>query len=528
MRTGPSSPAGRPAWWIVVWGLFGVGVVGRLAPLFNQANRVFWQWPTEDGYLMMTIARHLAIGNGFATADGSIPTNGTQPGVTLVISGLFSLAGGDRFWGVWLTQLALTATSVVAALLLVRLVERCLGDHPQARPAAWLTSAVWFSGSLFMMHSMNCLETGPYALMVIAVALVFSESNEEGRTPWPLGKCLAVGLLLGLAFWIRNDAVFLILAACLTYVWSGYVAGGKELARNHFLRTLIFGSTSVAVAVPWLAFNQINFGHIMPVSGRAESLNAGFATNLHLVAPNFVENALAILPIPRAIETTTAFEVAAVLGVLLYAALVRRLWSPASDRARRVIVLAVIYIPCLMAFYGLFFGAGWFIPRYFYPFTPLLMVVWAVVTLAILERLPGPLPTLAVAALLPLALATNVLQYRRGDDHQHDQVVHWVEENVAEDEWVAAVQTGTLNFFHDRTLNLDGKVNIAAYEALSEGKGVEYLRDQTRVKYMVDWTDAVRDWVADPNMNGAFELVFTDDDANVGAARRVEDGAAGS
>ena len=42
------------------------------------------QWPTEDGYLMLTIARNMALGNGMSTADGELPTNGTQPLATTI------------------------------------------------------------------------------------------------------------------------------------------------------------------------------------------------------------------------------------------------------------------------------------------------------------------------------------------------------------------------------------------------------------------------------------------------------------
>lgn len=505
--------------------LFALGVVSRVAPLFHQGERVFWQWPTEDGYLMMGIARHIALGNGFATADGSIPTNGTQPLTTLIEAGVFWLVGGDRFWGVFGTQVLLLVSALVAAWALARFAEQVLTGHAHAKDIAWLLAGVWFASSVFVRHSMNCLETGPYALVVILVAWTFVESNAEAKAGWSMRRCLAVGGLLGLAFWTRNDAVFLILAACLTYVWSGWRAGGLPLAKAHFLRTLIFGATSVLVAVPWLAFNYLEFGHIMPVSGRAESETAELADNFILVGPQLLEYAVALLPIPRAIEAQPAFIAASFLAVVAYGVAVARLiWPRASETARRAIVLGAIYILGICGFYGLFFGAGWFIPRYFYPFTPLLMLVWGPAVWELARRVPAPNLWRAAGALtIVLVLATSIREYRLGSDHQHDQVVAWVKENVPEDVWVAAVQTGTLNFFHDRTLNLDGKVNPAAYQALIQGVQAHqrYLVQETRVKYMVDWHDAVQDWTASPELKGHFEIVYADPEANVAAARRT-------
>ena len=61
-----------------------------------------------------------------------------------------------------------------------------------------------------------------------------------------------------------------------------------------------------------------------------------------------------------------------------------------------------------------------------------------------------------LAALWLIALDTRL--YLRGTSHEHFQVIDWVEQNVPDDTWVAAVQSGTLGYYHDRTINLDGKV----------------------------------------------------------------------
>ena len=34
---------------------------------------------TEDGYLMLTVARNMALGEGMSVSNGTIPTNGIQP-----------------------------------------------------------------------------------------------------------------------------------------------------------------------------------------------------------------------------------------------------------------------------------------------------------------------------------------------------------------------------------------------------------------------------------------------------------------
>src|SRR5215831_20633195 len=80
--------------------LFAVGGVARLVPLLDIGGRLFRQFPTEDGYLMLTIARNIALGHGMSVSDGLQPTNGTQPLATLLWAAVFKLVAGDRRLGV--------------------------------------------------------------------------------------------------------------------------------------------------------------------------------------------------------------------------------------------------------------------------------------------------------------------------------------------------------------------------------------------------------------------------------------------
>ena len=105
----------------------------------------------------------------------------------------------------------------------------------------------------------------------------------------------------------------------------------------------------------------------------------------------------------------------------------------------------------------------------------------------------------------------------------HRQVVKWVQGNVSELHWVGAPQTGTLGFFHDRTINLDGKVNPYALRAILEkGNVLEYVRN-SEIDYIADWY-GMADWVkmkSDPQFAKEFEVVVRDEQANLGVLRRV-------
>jgi hypothetical protein len=94
-----------------------------------------------------------------------------------------------------------------------------------------------------------------------------------------------------------------------------------------------------------------------------------------------------------------------------------------------------------------------------------------------------------------------------------------VKANVDESTWVGAIQTGTLGFFHDKTINLDGKVNIAAYEALSNAQLAEYVVNDTKIEYLADWV-GILDWRNMPLIAERFEVVVERPDINLGVLRR--------
>jgi hypothetical protein len=102
----------------------------------------------------------------------------------------------------------------------------------------------------------------------------------------------------------------------------------------------------------------------------------------------------------------------------------------------------------------------------------------------------------------------------------HFQVVEWVEEHVPDDVWVAAIQTGTLGFFHDRTYNLDGKVSPPALEARLNRRTFEYILERP-IQYLTDWA-GIASWLEDPQFSQHFELLLLDEQGDLAVLRRLE------
>jgi hypothetical protein len=124
--------------------------------------------------------------------------------------------------------------------------------------------------------------------------------------------------------------------------------------------------------------------------------------------------------------------------------------------------------------------------------------------------------------MVGLSTAFAGTSYAKGQSHMHRQVVDWVRGHVPDSVWVGAPQTGTLGYFHDRTINLDGKVNPAALRVLlQEGHILNYVA-ASKIDYIVDWV-GMADWPSlglSPAFEQQFEVVVRDPERNLAALRR--------
>lgn len=509
---------------LFVAGLALIGLVSRVAPIFDRGGRLLRQFPSEDGYLMLTIARNIALGRGMSTADGTILTNGTQPLVTFLWAGLFWMTGGDKHSALILIEGVSVVLATVAAWLLYRLGRRVLRDVAGGDRIAAVAAALWYASPLVVKYSMNCLETGPYALMVLVSVFAYLRWSEDLEARWPMGRCIAFGLLLGVLFWVRNDAVFFVFAACVAHVGLGWSRGWGVL-RRRVLEAYAFGATSVVVAVPWLLYNLGVFGRLVPISGIKESMRAEFGANVRYLATNLGEYVLMVFPVPESLEDKTAVVAVSALVILAALGVMAVMWARGGAGARTAFLLVGVYGAALCGYYGLMFGMPSFVARYLMPLSPYLAVVTVTAVFAVAGWVQARAPAvgLVVARALPWValvpvVALNGRTYYQGTKHQHFQVVEWVQRHVPEDVWVGAIQTGTLGFFHDRTLNLDGKVNPNALRAQLERRLPQYAVESD-IQFIIDWARQ-SEWMGLAEIRENFDLIVEDKAANLAVLRR--------
>lgn len=505
-----------------------IGVLARLSPVLDIDGRLFWQFMTEDGYLMQTVARNMAIGLGMSTAEGTIPTNGVQPLATYLFAGLHFLAQGDKTLGIVLVTLVSTLIALAGAWLLACVGRRVLAELPHGKEIAWLAAALWFTAPLMTRHSMNGLETGLYhAALLLAMHYYLARFCGGEQPGW--GSRVWLGVLLGLAFLARNDAVFFIAALLFAHLVLPVARSGESMGRR-LVDALVAGSISVSVASPWLIHNYLGFGSIVPISGTAQSHAAELGLNLPWLGAHLFENTWLWLPLPSSIETLWPVRIISLASIVVLLLVYWILVGQQTALTRRHFVAGTLFTAALVTYYGLFFGANWFLPRYFSAASPFLWLYAVGAACALARKLTSaaalwPLAAkLAVSLLTVLAAAFAANDYRKGTTHMHKQVVDWTQEHLQADVWAGAPQTGTLGYFHDRTINLDGKVNPEALRRLvDDGHILDYVLTSP-VDYIVDWVGMAQ-WVNhdqhSTRFGQEFEVVVEDPAQNLAVLRRL-------
>ncbi|ADH86450.1 conserved hypothetical protein [Desulfurivibrio alkaliphilus AHT 2] len=215
------------------------------------------------------------------------------------------------------------------------------------------------------------------------------------------------------------------------------------------------------------------------------------------------------------------------LAILLYAAVTAAMARYMSRQQFSVLMIGTLFLLGLAGYYGLFFGAAHFMGRYLSPVSPLLAILTVAIGMVAVHQW-GPKMMLArwSSAMIPIVVVVLVLGLNtrtylnkgRGSAIDHIQVKQWVEIHVAPEIWVGAVQTGVLGFFHDRTVNLDGKVNPYALAAKIDQQIPHYVVESP-IQYLADW--GIAGWIVHEPLNQHFEVMVDDPEQNLGVLRRV-------
>lgn len=482
--------------------ILGVAACAHLAVAWNDfavlARNGFLY---DDSFYAFQIARNIAAGVG-PTFDGVQMTNGFQPLYVFLLVPFFLISRGEPILPV---HLALTLSALLAAgsaWMFYRIATR----YARAG-AALVATALWALSPVVIRQTANGLET-MLALFMLAASVDFYLHRVRDAAAPSRATFARLGLLLGLAVLSRVDLVFLALAMALDYL---VLLRARGQWREELRGVGVAAGVTAGLCLPWLVYGIVVVGSAFPESGTAtrflavaygsffdmghSGADAGFIWK-HLAHSVSVLKATPIVqPMFRAVGKlqymgvlpSQALAVANVLSVIGLAGIVgwmlRRTRGAGAGRLGEFNFLLLFAVLLIAAYSTWIFGVFFFV-RYYFPIYFVAMIYAAVAidgAAAWLSRRGPALRGALLGAGGVYAATVLMMGYNSGfrtvPTYRFYDVACWVEKNTDPGETLGVFQSGAIGYLSKRkVINLDGKVNHQAFDALRSGHLDEYLR----------------------------------------------------
>jgi len=208
----------------------------------------------DDSYFYLQIASHIVAGHG-STFHGITPTNGYHPLWMVCVAATMALVDGDKSHALNLVvvlQIVLTA----ATLYLFKRLMTVVGLEVWLPGAALLAAYLFGTGLYGSEGHLN-------ALTLVAATLALCNSLSSQRA----GDWFLTGIWFGTAILARLDNVFV----AATLLAFGLLLHTPRPVSRLLLRGAITGSGVLLIVAPYLIYNVLTYGHLMPISGAIKS-----------------------------------------------------------------------------------------------------------------------------------------------------------------------------------------------------------------------------------------------------------------
>ncbi|UCG16685.1 MAG: hypothetical protein JSV19_01350 [Phycisphaerales bacterium] len=434
--------------------------------LFRASLETIVALLSDDAFYYFQIARNVARGQG-CTFDGIAATNGFHPLWMVCLLPIFWIFGGELELPVRIIAAGNGVLCIVTLCILYRLTQK----HIAARCGAVAVAACLFPPILNAL--INGMETG---LQLFAVVIVLWLCYKK-RIHDPLsgsGSSLVFGVALGVVSLCRLDSVFLLAAALCLGALAGVVLG-IPFKRSMSRLALLCAGFGISVA-PYIAWNLVSFGQIMPISGA-------------------VKNSFPLIREQLRLTGDLAFGAALLALLLGLTAVIVIADRDQAGRLRAAVrsPLHILTIGCVFHFCHAFLFMKWGV--YWWHFSVYGLAVAVALAQAIDQltvKQPGARRWVIgglVVVMVTVAVPMNVLVLGNKFDRHQEWLAgaKWAREHTGADAVFAIKDAGLFGYFSDRrTVNLDGKANGYKYrEFLKRGHVDGYLR-HVGVSYIAD------------------------------------------
>jgi 4-amino-4-deoxy-L-arabinose transferase-like glycosyltransferase len=462
----------------------------------------------DDSFYAFKIAQSIAAGKGF-TFDGIHATTGFQPLYVFLLVPAFLVSGNDPVLPIHIALSLLAVVTCLTSYLLYKTARRYVGLG-----ASLAAAVIWAFSPVVIRQGANGLETAITAFL-IALSFYYYVTAVRSAERVPARRYVILGLLLGCAVLSRIDSLLLALVILLDCLLRLRKAEGSE---RRVAPLLLLPLGLLIVYGPWFFFSLVESGSPLQDSGIATRfLSLAYAPYFQNGSDGLAQTGpdrsflwaqvihslgtLKVIPavhvIFRSIEKIGDFLGAggrlrfagSLFGCLLLGG---ALWSfigwrrdKAKSRRWEIAVLLAFSV-LLFASYSLYIFGGFFFIRYYYPLYLVASLASAFFVQDALDwyrRRGASVRWAAIAGVGVYAVLFFCFSYfqafRSRPIYPFYDISKWVTQNTTADDTIGVFQCGTIGYLSDRRIiNLDGKVNRGALDAIKNGCLESYLDEQ--------------------------------------------------
>jgi hypothetical protein len=499
-------------WWVL--GITIIGLFLRVNIALTHAPDLLLKSIPDDGFYYFQIARNLASGVGI-TADGIAPTNGFHPLWLFTIAPLWLFF--NNYHAINAALIMASMFDALAAILLFRIVERLTARSE----AGVLAMAIYFLNPFAMILSLNGLETAINVAMTALVAERFLALSSHSQLS--LRNFVPLGLSIGGAILARTDNVFLMVGCAIMLLLRRTLS-----LQLRFKGLLLTGFVAGIITAPWFIWNYLTFGSFMQVSGVAlpyierqiflrenPAAQSMSGTWNYVVQEVLLFNLFHRVGIFSGLGYWITWDFAAIPTMFMFALLIV---GPLAVRETRQVLLRqywqlgflFIFVTLLLGYHIL---VRWVVREwYMLPVTWSIMLVLALGYHALLnlfsERVPWRRFHYSILVLACIFLFAHSQKFAALGMYPWQGGFYTLQasaDRLPIGARVGISDSGFISYFSNKQVtNIDGIVNNAAAEAITEGRLMDYLV-QNCVSYIYTQERYRRDYFFGPGFADRLE-----------------------